>query len=588
MSESGRLIARRYRLLERLGRGGMGTVWRAEDEVLGRQVAVKKLHVPPHLHDDEVRTLHERTRREARSAARITHPHVIVVHDVVDDEGLPCIVMEYVPSVTLSDLLKRQGALSPREAARIGGAMAGALRAAHDAGVLHRDVKPANVLLAHDGRIVLTDFGIAVVSGTPSLTRTGELVGSIQYLAPERLRSSMGEPGLASDLWSLGATLYQAVDGRPPFLRDTAIETAYAIAAEDHPHPRGAGALAPVIEGLLVKDPARRMDGSEARRLLEQVAGGQVPHVPARAPGAEEAGEAELTGAVEAGGGKLANAEAGGGKLAGAGAGGGELARAGEAGVGKLAGAGEAGVGTSAGAQVAPVEAATRREPVPDAGAPARQGRSGRRQARWLVPAAAVVAGAGVTGAVLLWPPGDGTTARTHPSATNSPRHRPSTNPTPPPPLPSGYHQVKVAQGFSLPVQDGWKRDDAPDGEIRYIDPTGLVGLRVDVVEFAGSDPLRHWEETEEAQTRRDNPGYERVRMSRTTFRGLRAGYWEFTFDGTQRGFRAVEMAFSGTDSTQYTVYLSAPEAQWTRYRPVFDTTMKGIRLPDQAGNSPS
>ncbi|WP_030797097.1 serine/threonine-protein kinase [Streptomyces sp. NRRL S-337] len=328
MSESGRLIARRYRLIERLGRGGMGTVWRAEDEVLGRQVAVKKLHVPPHLHDDEVRTLHERTRREARSAARITHPHVIVVHDVVDDEGLPCIVMEYVPSVTLSDLLKRQGALPPQEAARIGSSMAGALRAAHDAGVLHRDVKPANVLLAHDGRIVLTDFGIAVVSGTPSLTRTGELVGSIQYLA--------------------------------------------------------------------------------------------------------------------------------------------------------------------------------------------------------------------------------------------------------------------VAQGFSLPVQDGWKRNDTPDGEIRYIDPTRLVGLRVDVVRFAGSDPLRHWEETEEAQTRRDNPGYERVRMSRTTFRGLRAGYWEFTFDGTQRGFRAVEMAFSGTDGTQYTVYLSAPEAQWTRYRPVFDTTMRGIRLPDQAVNSPS
>ncbi|MEU9497263.1 serine/threonine-protein kinase [Streptomyces sp. NPDC048196] len=563
MSESGRLIARRYRLIERLGRGGMGTVWRAEDEVLGRQVAVKKLHVPPHLHDDEVHTLHERTRREARSAARITHPHVIVVHDVVDDEGLPCIVMEYVPSVTLSDLLKRQGALPPREAARIGSAMAGALRAAHDAGVLHRDVKPANVLLAHDGRIVLTDFGIAVVSGTPSLTRTGELVGSIQYLAPERLRSSMGEPGPASDLWSLGATLYQAVDGRPPFLRDTAIETAYAIATADHPRPRGAGALAPVIEGLLVKDPARRMDGSEARRLLEQVAGGQAPHVPAGAPGSEGAGGTE-----EAGVRKLAGSV--------------------EAGVGKLGGADEARVGKLAGAQVPPVEAATRREPVRDAVAPARQGRAGRRRVRWLVPAVAVVAGAGVTGAVLLWPPGDGTTARTHPSTTNSPRHRPSTNPTPPPPLPSGYHQVKVAQGFSLPVQDGWKRDDAPDGEIRYIDPTGLVGLRVDVVEFAGSDPLRHWEETEEAQTRRDNPGYERVRMSRTTFRGLRAGYWEFTFDGTQRGFRAVEMAFSGTDSTQYTVYLSAPEAEWTRYRPVFDTTMKGIRLPDQAGNSPS
>lgn len=208
-------MAERYRLVERIGRGGMGTVWLAEDELLGRPVAVKKLLVPPHLNDDEIETLYERTRREARSAARITHPHVVVVHDVVDDEGLPCIVMEYVPSVTLGDLLKREGALPPGEAARIGRSMAAALRAAHDAGVLHRDIKPANVLLGHDGRIVLTDFGIAVQSGTPSLTRTGELIGSIQYLAPERLRTGIAEPGPACDLWSLGATLYQAVEGHP-------------------------------------------------------------------------------------------------------------------------------------------------------------------------------------------------------------------------------------------------------------------------------------------------------------------------------------------------------------------------------------
>lgn len=177
-------------------------------------------------------TLHERTRREARSAARIAHPHVIVVHDAVEDEGLPCIVMEYVPSITLEEALEQRGALPTAEAARIGLAVVEALRAAHDIGVWHRDVKPANILLGHDGRIVLTDFGIAAVSGTETLTRTGELVGSLAYLAPERLRG--GDAGAAGDLWSLGVTLYRAVEGRHPFDREAPIETAYAVVSDPH------------------------------------------------------------------------------------------------------------------------------------------------------------------------------------------------------------------------------------------------------------------------------------------------------------------------------------------------------------------
>ncbi|MDX3236024.1 serine/threonine-protein kinase, partial [Streptomyces sp. ME03-5709C] len=267
MSDLGRLVAGRYRLLERIGRGGMGTVWRAEDELLGRAVAVKRLHPPqPHLQDDELETLFERTRREARGAARISHPHVVVVHDVVDDEGLPAIVMEYVPSTTLGDLLKERGPVTPGEAARIGRAMIAALRAAHSAGVLHRDVKPGNVLLSDTGRVVLTDFGIAQVSGTSTLTRTGELIGSIDFLAPERLTG--GTPGPEADLWALGATLFQAVEGRSPFRRDTAIETAYAIATEEAPTTAGAGPLGPVIAGLLVRDPQSRLSAAEAERML--------------------------------------------------------------------------------------------------------------------------------------------------------------------------------------------------------------------------------------------------------------------------------------------------------------------------------
>ncbi|MFF8788923.1 serine/threonine-protein kinase [Streptomyces sp. NPDC015125] len=515
MSDLGRLIADRYRLVERVGRGGMGTVWRAEDELLGRHVAVKKLFVPPQLDDDEIQTLHERTRREARTAARITHPHVIVVHDVVDDEGLPCIVMEYIPSDTLGDIVKRHGALTPDRAARIGCGMAAALRAAHDAGVLHRDVKPANVLLGNDGRIVLTDFGIAVQSGTPSLTRTGELVGSIQYLAPERLRSTIGEPGPASDLWSLGATLYQAVEGRPPFLRDTAIETAYAIAAEEYEAPRNAGDLAPVIESLLRKDPGQRMDAHEAEHLLGQAAGATPP--------------------------------------------------------------GQRPLGDTSGTRAALDAPSTRPHPVVATGDPAQGGKGKRRTVLRFTVAVAVAAS--VTGGALLWPWGGADASGSRPSGTASAGRPTDTDPYPLPPPPAGYHLAKEDQGYSLPVRDGWKRGDPPGGEIAYVAPSKLAGLRINVVEFAGGDPLRHWRETEEAQTRRDNPGYERVRMDSTTFRERPAGYWEFTFDGRERKFRAVELAFSGADGTQYVIYLSAPDAQWNTYRPMFDTAVKGFRF---------
>ncbi len=275
MTDEDRLVAGRYRLSRQLGRGGMGTVWLAGDALLDRPVAVKELRVPPHLEENERARLYERTRREARSAARISHPGVIIVHDVVEEAGLPCIVMEYVPSRSLGDVLREDGPLTPQEAARTGMAMASALRAAHAAGVLHRDVKPGNVLLHEEGeRIVLTDFGIAAASDTETLTRTGEFVGSINYASPERMRG--GEAGPAADAWALGATLYEAVEGVPPFARDTWVETAYAAASEPPRTMERAGPLRELIEGLLAKEPDDRFTLEQAEEWLSAT-GGTVP-----------------------------------------------------------------------------------------------------------------------------------------------------------------------------------------------------------------------------------------------------------------------------------------------------------------------
>ncbi|MDC0768390.1 serine/threonine-protein kinase [Streptomyces sp. HD] len=538
VTDLGRLVAGRYLLVERVGSGGMGTVWRAEDKMLGRQVAVKKLRIPPHLQDDEVRTLYERTRREARSAARITHPNVIVVHDVVDDDGLPCIVMEYIPSVTLSDVLKRRGALPPDEAARIGRAMTSAVRAAHDAGVLHRDIKPANVLLGDGGRIVLTDFGIAMESGTSSLTKPGELIGSIGYLAPERLRGAHPETGPASDLWALGATLYQAVEGQDPFRRNTPIETAYAIATDAYEPPRSAGDLTPVIEGLLVKDPEQRMDVHEVERRLDDIAG----------------------------------------------------------------------------TRTAPLDPPTRPDRADALTPPGRTGRkgSGKRRRTVLLSALAVALTASLAGGTLWWLNGRADGPSTHASDSETPTGSAdstdsadsngpgdsadagastpspntssgSTGSTEPPPVPAGYHIEEPDSGISVPVRDGWKYKTLSGGEVGYIDPSGLVGLRVNVIEFAGTDPLQHWRDTEEEQTARDNAGYERVRMSETTFRGRPAAYWEFTFEGRARKYRGAELAFASTDGTQYVIYLSAPDNQWHEYRPAFDNAVNGVRLSDSS-----
>ncbi|GAA4022087.1 serine/threonine-protein kinase [Streptomyces plumbiresistens] len=277
-----RVIAGRYRLEERLGRGGMGVVWRATDRLLGRQVAVKELPLDDTLSQEQARRQREGTLREARAVARLGHPHIIVVHDVVEDDQRPYIVMELIDGVSLADRIAEHGPVDVIEVARIGIALLGALRAAHAAGVLHRDLKPANVLLedgvvrdgvaqdgsgrAGPGRVVLTDFGVAQVAGASTLTETGTFVGSPEYTAPERI--SGAGTGPASDLWSLGALLCTALSGESPFRRDSLGGILHAVVSAEIRPPAQAAPILPVVRGLLERDPRRRLGAGEAERML--------------------------------------------------------------------------------------------------------------------------------------------------------------------------------------------------------------------------------------------------------------------------------------------------------------------------------
>ncbi|MDX3852204.1 serine/threonine-protein kinase [Streptomyces sp. AK02-01A] len=268
-SPEGRLLAGRYRLGGVLGRGGMGTVWRALDETLGRTVAVKELRFPSSIDDDEKRRLITRTLREAKAIARIRNSGAVTVFDVVDEDDRPWIVMELVEGKSLAEAIREDGTLTPRRAAEVGLAILDVLRSAHREGILHRDVKPSNVLIAEDGRVVLTDFGIAQVEGDPSVTSTGMLVGAPSYISPERARGH--KPGPAADLWSLGGLLYASVEGSPPYDKGSAIATLTAVMTEPVDPPKNAGALEEVIYGLLAKDPAQRLDDAGARALLQDI-----------------------------------------------------------------------------------------------------------------------------------------------------------------------------------------------------------------------------------------------------------------------------------------------------------------------------
>ncbi len=264
-----RVVGGRYRLVSKLGSGGMGTVWLAHDERLGREVALKEVRAPASVSDEERRDLGTRAMAEARSAARLDHPNIVSVYDAFEDEGMTWIVMQLVRGMSLDEAVRAQARLPAPRAAAVGLALLDALDAAHAAGILHRDLKPSNVMVTESGHVMLTDFSIAAALDGAGLTRTGVLLGTPGYVAPERLTS--GSSGPSVDLFGLGATLYFAVEGHGPFERDTPLAELFATVNQPHPPPEHAGPLGQVIDGLLVKEPDQRWTAARTREALQPV-----------------------------------------------------------------------------------------------------------------------------------------------------------------------------------------------------------------------------------------------------------------------------------------------------------------------------
>ncbi|MFE2097504.1 MULTISPECIES: serine/threonine-protein kinase [unclassified Streptomyces] len=555
----GLLIAGRYRLADSIGSGGMGRVWRAHDEVLHRAVAVKELTAALYVSESDQAVLLARTRAEARAAARINHSAVVTVHDVLEHDGRPWIVMELVEGRSLADAVKDRGRLDAREAARIGLWVLRALRAAHSAGVLHRDVKPGNVLLGDDGRVLLTDFGIAQIEGDTTITRTGEVVGSVDYLAPERVRGH--DPGPSSDLWALGATLYTAVEGRSPFRRTSPLSTMQAVVEEDAEETRHAGALGPVITALLRKEPAQRPSAEETEQLLAEAAEGRRPSaaqafVPTQGRGVST-------------GGSYGSGSYGSDSY--------------------TSGAGTSGHGSGPRAEGRSVTGPTAVGPQgmdPTMVGPAAPARPRRRlRTLALVVALAAVLGGGAAVAFKQW----GTMQQdteTGGGASPAPATSGRSSPGPGGAGRDGWVRQNDPLGFSLSLPKGWTRKVYQnDGDLKQVDysPDGgvhFVRIAIDTdPDFA--DPFQHQKDLEQQLQRLID--YKTVTMHQNTYRDCKGSLWEYTWTAQKTvppyvaGPRhAVEETYFSREGVEYAIYMSSPAADWATTSKQFKRVLQG------------
>ncbi|MFI7093543.1 serine/threonine-protein kinase [Streptomyces lydicus] len=522
----GRLIGDRYRLGIRLGRGGTGTVWRATDELLDRQVAVKELHLDEEAADPEARVQRERAMREARTVAGIKHRHVIVVHDVVEQDGRPWIVMELVEGPSLADRLHSGGPVAPREAARIGVALLGALRAAHTRGVLHRDLKPANVLLeSGTGRVVLTDFGIAQVPGATTLTDAGSFVGSPEYTAPERMAGRATGP--AADLWSLGVLLCAALNGESPFRRDSLGGVLHAVVYDPIELPEAARPLRAVVGGLLERDPERRLDIAGTERLLSGCL--HSGRAPGRAPGGP-AGEHPPPEGLLLPGAPVPAARPHTGRT--------RTALLVALGVVVIAGAG------------AGVTALLMHQD----GTTGRGGRTGHSQQA-----------------------ADATPSRTP----GGPHRTAAAGPTPAPTatVPAGYRPVRDKVGFAFAVPDGFTRSYEND-RVYYCSQGKRFRIGVQIQRQVAQGPLGAMR-TADAKGPATYRGYRQGQVTETTHNGLTAGLWEFVWNGSAEdgGSRYTYDLSWDEGGRMIDVWISSPLGSRTEAKRHFDTAVDAFRL---------
>ncbi|HET7309782.1 MAG TPA: serine/threonine-protein kinase [Mycobacteriales bacterium] len=498
------VVAGRYVLSEQVGSGGMGVVWRGYDELLQRQVAVKELHFPPHMSPEERERLARRTLREARAVAAVDDPSAVRVFDIVEQDGRPWIVMEYLDGMTLTDVIRERGPLPAAEVIHIGQALVNALEAAHTAGVLHRDVKPSNVMIAPDGRVALTDFGIATsIDGESGDTTSGVIVGSPAYMAPERARGE--PPTAASDLWSLGATLWTAAEGRPPFEGPTGLATMTAVATEPPPRcARCAGPLGDLLHRLMDRDAAARPPLDDVRRELSAL----VETAPRRVVAADPYPTEPLPAAFDR---------------------------------------------------------TTALDPIvdrPAAAKPAAPGRS-RRGLGWLVAAlVGLIVLAAVSAAVVLGGKGGTSAGKKSPPASTSTTGSGAASSSAA--LPTGWHRFRNGNlGWSIGVPPGWQiRDEGDTATIS--DPAGGRYVRVDTRYPAGPSALGAWQDQERA-FRGSHPAYQRIKLADVSYGSYRqAADWEFTFTSGQVTLHALDRGFISSGNRGYAIYFQTHDDQWS------------------------